>query len=30
MRYARGDIGRDEYLQTTRDLGGEPEATPET
>lgn len=30
MRYARGDISREEYLQTTRDLGGEPEATPET
>jgi uncharacterized membrane protein len=30
MRYARGDIGREEYLQATRDLGGEPEATPET
>ena len=22
MRYANGDIGRDEYLQITRDLGG--------
>ena len=32
MRYARGDISREEYLQTTRDLGGEPEeaATPGT
>ncbi len=31
MRYARGDISRDEYLQATRDLGGEPEdATPGT
>jgi uncharacterized membrane protein len=28
MRYARGDISRDEYLQTTRDLGGEPEEAP--
>ena len=32
MRYARGDISRDEYLQATRDLGGEPDepATPGT
>jgi uncharacterized membrane protein len=31
MRYARGDISREEYLQATRDLGGEPEdATPGT
>jgi uncharacterized membrane protein len=28
MRYARGDISREEYLQTTRDLGGEPEEAP--
>ena len=25
-RYARGELTRDEYLQATRDLGGEPEA----
>ena len=31
MRYARGDISREDYLQATRDLGGEPEdATPGT
>jgi len=24
MRYARGEIGRDEYLQARSDLGGEP------
>ena len=31
MRYASGDIGRDEYLQVTRDLGGasEPDAPTE-
>jgi hypothetical protein len=29
MRYARGDISRDEYLQATRDLGGEAEAPTE-
>jgi len=28
-RYARGDITRDEYLQMTRDLGGEPDAPTE-
>jgi uncharacterized membrane protein len=28
MRYARGEVSRDEYLQATRDLGGEPEAEP--
>jgi hypothetical protein len=25
MRYANGDISRDEYLEKTRDLGGTPE-----
>jgi len=29
MRYARGDISRDEYLQATRDLGGEAEGPTE-
>jgi uncharacterized membrane protein len=24
MRYARGELSRDDYLQATRDLGGEP------
>jgi len=24
MRYARGELGRDEYLQAVRDLGGAP------
>ena len=30
MRYARGEIGRDEFVQLTQDLGGEPEAEPLT
>ena len=31
MRYARGDRSREEYLQATRDLAGEPaDATPGT
>ena len=30
MRYARGEIGRDEYVQLTQDLGGEPEVEPLT
>ncbi len=30
MRYANGEISRDEYLQVTRDLGGTPEPQPET
>jgi uncharacterized membrane protein len=29
MRYASGEIGRDEYLQITRDLGGTPAAPDE-
>ena len=29
MRYARGEIGRDEYLQARSDLGGEPYPPPE-
>jgi hypothetical protein len=29
MRYANGDISRDEYLQVTKDLGGTPEPAPE-
>jgi hypothetical protein len=29
MRYANGDISREEYLQVTRDLGGTPEAPTE-
>jgi putative membrane protein len=29
MRYARGEIGRDEYLQARSDLGGEPHSTSE-
>jgi hypothetical protein len=24
MRYARGELSRDDYLQATRDLGGAP------
>jgi uncharacterized membrane protein len=28
-RYARGEMTRDEYLQTVRDLGGEPDAPTE-
>jgi uncharacterized membrane protein len=28
MRYASGEIDRDEYLQITRDLGGTPAAAP--
>jgi uncharacterized membrane protein len=28
-RYARGEISREEYLQTSRDLGGEPDAPTE-
>ena len=28
MRYARGEIGRDEYLQTRADLSGEPAPPP--
>jgi uncharacterized membrane protein len=28
MRYARGEIGRDEYVQLAQDLGGEPEPPP--
>jgi len=27
MRYARGEVGRDEYLQARSDLGGAPHAT---
>jgi len=30
MRYAQGEIGRDEYVQLTRDLSGEPEVEPLT
>jgi hypothetical protein len=30
MRYARGEIGRDEYAQIVRDLGGPPEVEPLT
>jgi hypothetical protein len=26
VRYARGEIGRDEFVQRTRDLGGVPPA----
>jgi hypothetical protein len=29
MRYANGEISRDEYLQVTRDLGGTPESPPD-
>ncbi len=29
LRYARGEIGRDEYLQARSDLGGEPYPPPE-
>ncbi len=29
MRYANGDISREEYLQVTRDLGGTPEGPAE-
>jgi len=28
MRYARGEIGRDEYLQARSDLGGDPLSVP--
>ncbi|HVA30802.1 MAG TPA: hypothetical protein VMU58_06000 [Gaiellaceae bacterium] len=28
MRYARGEIDRETYLQLTQDLGGEPSAAP--
>jgi hypothetical protein len=32
MRYARGELSRDDYLQATQDLGGTPvdEAPPDT
>jgi uncharacterized membrane protein len=30
MRYARGEIGRDEFAQLTQDLGGAPEVEPLT
>jgi uncharacterized membrane protein len=28
MRYANGEINREEYLQVTKDLGGEPDELP--
>ncbi|HEX7525507.1 MAG TPA: SHOCT domain-containing protein [Gaiellaceae bacterium] len=30
MRYARGEIGRDEYVQLAQDLGEAPAAEPPT